>query len=90
MDGKTWSKLRTYYSDLIPHLLVHTTIFARFQPDQKTQLISSLQKLDYVVSMVGDGANDCGASVFKKYFGLQSAHKILSTLTLIFPKFLKT
>lgn len=43
---------------------MRTTIFARFQPDQKTQLVSSLQKLDYVVSMVGDGANDCGVITY--------------------------
>lgn len=36
------------------------TIFARFQPDQKTQLVMQLQDINYVVSMVGDGANDCG------------------------------
>lgn len=45
----------------MPKILVRTTIFARFQPDQKTQVIKGLQELDYVVAMVGDGANDCGA-----------------------------
>ncbi|XP_059498522.1 polyamine-transporting ATPase 13A3-like [Stegostoma tigrinum] len=30
-------------------------------PDMKTKLIKSLQNLDYVVGMCGDGANDCGA-----------------------------
>ncbi|CAH1173807.1 unnamed protein product [Phaedon cochleariae] len=61
LDGKTWNKLRYFYPDVIPSILVRTTIFARFQPDQKTQLIMSFQNLDYIVSMVGDGANDCGA-----------------------------
>uniref|UniRef100_A0A6P7HDL0 Cation-transporting ATPase n=1 Tax=Diabrotica virgifera virgifera TaxID=50390 RepID=A0A6P7HDL0_DIAVI len=61
IEGKTWSKLRTHYPDLIPSLLVTATIFARFKSDQKTELITYLQKLDYIVSMVGDGANDCGA-----------------------------
>ncbi|XP_044255627.1 polyamine-transporting ATPase 13A3-like isoform X1 [Tribolium madens] len=61
IDGKTWTKIRTFYPDLLPSLLIRTTIFARFQPDQKTQVITYLQSLDYVVSMVGDGANDCGA-----------------------------
>lgn len=68
VDGKTWSKLRAFYPDYVDKLLVRTTIFARFQPDQKTQLVTSLQKLDYVVSMVGDGANDCG--VIKHIFVL--------------------
>uniref|UniRef100_A0AAR5QDR3 Cation-transporting ATPase n=1 Tax=Dendroctonus ponderosae TaxID=77166 RepID=A0AAR5QDR3_DENPD len=61
IDGKTWTNLKLYYEDLIPSLLVRTTVFARFQPDQKTQLVTSFQDLDYIVSMVGDGANDCGA-----------------------------
>ncbi|CAG9832357.1 unnamed protein product [Diabrotica balteata] len=61
VEGKTWSKLRTHYPDLIAGLLVKATIFARFKSDQKTELITYLQKLDYIVSMVGDGANDCGA-----------------------------
>ncbi|XP_066257174.1 polyamine-transporting ATPase 13A3-like [Euwallacea similis] len=61
IDGKTWSKLKTHYEYLIADLLVRTTVFARFQPDQKTRLVTSFQDLDYVVSMVGDGANDCGA-----------------------------
>ncbi|KAF5282157.1 hypothetical protein FQR65_LT02854 [Abscondita terminalis] len=61
IDGKTWTNLRIHYAHLIPRLLVRTTVFARFQPDQKTQLVLHFQKLDYVVSMVGDGTNDCGA-----------------------------
>ncbi|KAJ3657587.1 hypothetical protein Zmor_009376 [Zophobas morio] len=61
IDGRTWTKIKTFYPDLLPNLLMRTTVFARFQPDQKTQLITYLQSLDYVVSMVGDGANDCGA-----------------------------
>lgn len=62
MDGKAWTKLQQYYPDILGKIIVRTTVFARFQPDQKTQLISHFQKLDYVVSMVGDGANDCGVS----------------------------
>ncbi|XP_022903351.2 polyamine-transporting ATPase 13A3-like [Onthophagus taurus] len=61
IDGKTWLQICEHFSDLIPMLMVRTTVFARFQPDQKTQVVTNLQKLDYVVCMVGDGANDCGA-----------------------------
>lgn len=61
LDGKTYSNLIQFYPDLLPKILVRSKIFARFQPDQKTQLVTQLQSLDYVVSMVGDGANDCGA-----------------------------
>lgn len=63
MDGKTWQKLKQYYPDFLPKLLLRSTIFARFQPDQKAQLVTYLQSLDYVVSMVGDGANDCGVCI---------------------------
>ena len=37
------------------------TVFARMSPDQKAQLIEEYQNIDYIVSMCGDGANDCGA-----------------------------
>lgn len=41
--------------------MVKGTVFARFSPDQKAQLIEELQSVGYFVSMCGDGANDCGA-----------------------------
>uniref|UniRef100_A0A672IC50 P-type ATPase A domain-containing protein n=1 Tax=Salarias fasciatus TaxID=181472 RepID=A0A672IC50_SALFA len=42
-------------------VLMRATVFARMSPDQKTQLVKELQKLNYRVGMCGDGANDCGA-----------------------------
>lgn len=63
LEGKTWSVLKNHYAHLIPNILLRGTIFARFQPEQKTQLVISLQKLDYIVAMCGDGANDCGVSI---------------------------
>uniref|UniRef100_A0A7N6A1A9 Cation-transporting P-type ATPase N-terminal domain-containing protein n=1 Tax=Anabas testudineus TaxID=64144 RepID=A0A7N6A1A9_ANATE len=42
-------------------VLMRATVFARMAPDQKTQLVKELQKLNYRVGMCGDGANDCGA-----------------------------
>lgn len=41
--------------------MVKGTVFSRFSPDQKTQLIEALQSVGYFVAMCGDGANDCGA-----------------------------
>lgn len=41
--------------------MVKGTVFARFSPDQKSQLVEALQCVGYSVSMCGDGANDCGA-----------------------------
>jgi cation-transporting P-type ATPase 13A2 len=61
MSGKTWSVIQQHCPHLIPKLLVKGTVFARFSPDQKAQLIESLQSLGYFVAMCGDGANDCGA-----------------------------
>ncbi|CAH8487038.1 unnamed protein product [Schistosoma turkestanicum] len=61
MSGKTWAIIREHYPWLIPKLVVKGTVFARFRPEQKAQLIESLQSVGYFVSMCGDGANDCGA-----------------------------
>lgn len=61
MDGQTWNILNTYYSELIPQLLVKGTIFARFAPEQKSHLVGMFQQMDYIVAMCGDGANDCSA-----------------------------
>ncbi|CAH8487024.1 unnamed protein product [Schistosoma turkestanicum] len=61
MSGKTWAIIREHYPWLIPKLVVKGTVFARFHPEQKAQLIESLQSVGYFVSMCGDGANDCGA-----------------------------
>ena len=61
LTGATWNAVRQHRPDLLPHILVRGTIFARMTPDQKAQLVEQLQKVDYVVAMCGDGANDCGA-----------------------------
>lgn len=61
MDGKTFGVIRKYFPEMLPKILLRGTVFARMAPDQKTQLVESLQNLDYVVGMCGDGANDCGA-----------------------------
>lgn len=61
VDGRTWSVLRTYFPDLLPKVCVRGTVFARFSPEQKGQLVETLQDLGYYVGMCGDGANDCGA-----------------------------
>ncbi|KAM6453284.1 polyamine-transporting ATPase 13A3-like isoform 2-T4 [Liasis olivaceus] len=61
IGGKSFSVILEHFPDLLPKLLLCGTIYARMAPDQKTQLVESLQKMDYYVGMCGDGANDCGA-----------------------------
>ncbi|XP_069096791.1 polyamine-transporting ATPase 13A2 isoform X1 [Pleurodeles waltl] len=61
LNGKSFAVVCDYFPTLLPKVLVKGTIFARMSPDQKTQLVRSLQALQYCVAMCGDGANDCGA-----------------------------
>nr|XP_004657661.2 polyamine-transporting ATPase 13A2 isoform X2 [Jaculus jaculus] len=61
LNGSTFGVLRKHFPKLLPKVLVQGTIFARMAPEQKTELVCELQKLQYCVGMCGDGANDCGA-----------------------------
>ncbi|XP_008292149.1 polyamine-transporting ATPase 13A2 [Stegastes partitus] len=61
INGKSFAALCEYFPEYLPKVLMRATIFARMAPDQKTQLVKELQKLNYRVGMCGDGANDCGA-----------------------------
>ncbi|NXH83109.1 AT132 ATPase, partial [Edolisoma coerulescens] len=61
LNGKSFQVVCEHFSDLLPRILLRATVFARMLPEQKAQLVSSLQELNYCVGMCGDGANDCGA-----------------------------
>lgn len=61
LSGSTFAVLKKHFPRLLPKVLVQGTIFARMAPEQKTELVCDLQKLQYCVGMCGDGANDCGA-----------------------------
>ncbi|XP_046381201.2 polyamine-transporting ATPase 13A3-like isoform X3 [Haliotis rufescens] len=61
LTGKSWAVIRQHFPDLMSKIVVKGTVFARMGPEQKAQLVESLQALDYFVGMCGDGANDCGA-----------------------------
>jgi magnesium-transporting ATPase (P-type) len=52
-DGEAWTALEV--------VLLKCNVFARMSPHNKQELMRSLQDLDYVVCMTGDGANDSGA-----------------------------
>lgn len=61
LSGSTFAVLQKHFPKLLPKVLVQATVFARMAPEQKTQLVCELQRLQYCVGMCGDGANDCGA-----------------------------
>uniref|UniRef100_UPI00398F33FC polyamine-transporting ATPase 13A2 isoform X2 n=1 Tax=Pristiophorus japonicus TaxID=55135 RepID=UPI00398F33FC len=61
LNGKSFAVVHDYFPDLLQKILLRGTVYARMTPNQKTQLVESLQKLEYSVGMCGDGANDCGA-----------------------------
>ncbi|XP_062904803.1 polyamine-transporting ATPase 13A3-like isoform X2 [Mobula hypostoma] len=61
IDGPSLAVIEDQFPELLPKVTLCGTVFARMSPDMKTKLIKSLQSLDYVVGMCGDGANDCGA-----------------------------
>ncbi|XP_078524161.1 putative cation-transporting ATPase 13A4 [Lissotriton helveticus] len=61
MDGKTFQVILQHFYSLLPKFLLNGVIFARMSPRLKASLVEELIKLDYVVGMCGDGANDCGA-----------------------------
>ncbi|XP_069105854.1 polyamine-transporting ATPase 13A3-like [Argopecten irradians] len=61
LDGKTWAIIRQHFPEVLPKIVLKGVVFARMSPEQKAQLIESLQDLGYYVGMCGDGANDCGA-----------------------------
>ncbi|XP_068185637.1 polyamine-transporting ATPase 13A2 isoform X2 [Antennarius striatus] len=61
ISGDSFACLCDFFPEYLPKVLLRTTVFARMTPDQKTQLVKELQKLNYCVGMCGDGANDCGA-----------------------------
>ncbi|TKS77174.1 Cation-transporting ATPase 13A2 [Collichthys lucidus] len=61
ISGKSFAALCDHFPEYLPKVLLRSTVFARMTPDQKTQLVNELQKLNYRVGMCGDGANDCGA-----------------------------
>ncbi|XP_073989201.1 polyamine-transporting ATPase 13A3-like isoform X2 [Rhodnius prolixus] len=61
IDGNTWAELSEFFPGLLPQVATRGVVFARMSPQQKAEVVETLQSLDYIVAMVGDGANDCGA-----------------------------
>ena len=57
------NKLMQYkqFHDAFRLVLKYCSVYARCSPENKTQIVQSLQKENFTVLMCGDGANDCGA-----------------------------
>ena len=49
------------FHDAFRLILKYCSVYARCSPENKTQIVQSLQKESFTVLMCGDGANDCGA-----------------------------
>jgi magnesium-transporting ATPase (P-type) len=49
LTGATWSVVRTHFPELIPRIATRGAVFSRMSPDQKQQLIQTLQSLGYYV-----------------------------------------
>ncbi|CAH6722142.1 vacuolar cation-transporting ATPase Ypk9p [[Candida] jaroonii] len=63
ITGEFFKIMLTKFKDFqfFEKFLINCDIFARMSPDEKHELVNQLQKLDYTVGFIGDGANDCGA-----------------------------
>ncbi|XP_071110416.1 polyamine-transporting ATPase 13A3-like isoform X1 [Haliotis cracherodii] len=61
ITGKSFAVITAHFPEMLEKICTKGTVFARMSPEQKCQLIQNLQKLDYIVGMCGDGANDCEA-----------------------------
>lgn len=43
IDGRTWAVLKNFYPEsVLVQVIAHGTIFARFRPEQKTQLVEQV------------------------------------------------
>jgi cation-transporting ATPase 13A2 len=62
LNGRTWSLLEEIATpEELEQIVAKGTVYARMSPENKMQLVESLQGIGYVVGMCGDGANDCSA-----------------------------
>jgi P-type Ca2+ transporter type 2C len=57
----TGEDLEEYEGDALQDALAEVNVFARVRPEQKLQLVGSLQAQGQIVAMTGDGVNDAPA-----------------------------
>ena len=61
IDGETFRILMKYKTGIKDKVLITTSVFARFSPNQKMKLVEELKRLKFCVGMCGDGINDTQA-----------------------------
>lgn len=61
LTGEGLQYIKEYYYDYMLTLLPYVTVCARFAPQQKEYIITTLKSLGYCTLMCGDGTNDVGA-----------------------------
>jgi len=57
----TGNELEKIESGELKNVLADEVIFARVAPEQKLQVVSTLQEMDHIVAVTGDGVNDSPA-----------------------------
>ncbi|KAG5947372.1 hypothetical protein E4U53_006425 [Claviceps sorghi] len=62
VSGEAFRWIVDYASpETLQRVLVRGKVFARMSPDEKHELVTKLQSIDFCCGFCGDGANDCGA-----------------------------
>ena len=64
LPGRAFEYIKEKYSYdpvIMKELNKHGAVYARMTPENKAQLVESLQNEKYLVGMCGDGTNDCAA-----------------------------
>ncbi|XP_066913199.1 polyamine-transporting ATPase 13A3-like [Clytia hemisphaerica] len=61
LTGDVYNEIKRNHKDLLPNVLLSTSVYARMSPMDKSMLMEDLKEIGYSVGMCGDGANDCGA-----------------------------
>ncbi|KAG6002331.1 hypothetical protein E4U21_003246 [Claviceps maximensis] len=62
VSGEAFRWIVDYASpETLQRVLLRGKVFARMSPDEKHELVTKLQSIDFCCGFCGDGANDCGA-----------------------------
>ncbi len=59
ITGKSWDLIKQHFPEILRKLVVRGTVFARMSPEQKMQLIETLQDVGYVVDFTYEVLPNC-------------------------------